>query len=598
MVKRREFLAHLAATPVLISSLPWEPNGEHVSLDSEIGTQRKPLLHIRGEKQLLLDDEVIDQTVNCQRQFHRPVRYPGSPLIEADRPWEQGGAGTYLFGGTVLFDEEAKIFKMWYRTDKIVKLPHGGYEIPEGGYSACYAVSKDGLNWEKPVLGLVDYEGSTQNNILPRGAGEKAYVRRPNLIKDYEELDPEKRYKMVYLDEVKGEFVLAKAYSRDGIYWRMNVGRPVLFEKPLIPNGELFGWDPKLRQYMLFHRKSGSIMADVDGRKVRTEHAFVLSTSPDFESWGNTREIIKRNEKVDPPRWDPSHVGVITAILYTEKQYIGFLDTCMTHYVEDVPENLWSVYSTEHAEHKTELITSRDGNNWTRLAPHWPFIRPGLWGTWDRDHVALAKPIVRNDEILIYYTGNNLPCKAQIPGHPQNALIDRVIDGQRMGYAIGLAKLRLDGFASMEGYDPEGTIITRPLMFEGDHLVINARAPTKPFSGVAMSDPQRGGEIKVKSVSGPFGTLRVEILDARGIPLEGFRAADCDAFAGDEIRHVVTWNGKKDVSNLVGKQIRLKFRLANAGLYSFQFTGKHLKPSQINSLCPGCRGRPSMSDKL
>jgi hypothetical protein len=28
----------------------------------------------------------------------------------------------------------------------------------------CYAVSEDGLHWEKPNLGLVEYNGSKENN--------------------------------------------------------------------------------------------------------------------------------------------------------------------------------------------------------------------------------------------------------------------------------------------------------------------------------------------------------------------------------------------------------------------------------------------------
>src|SRR5262245_48070852 len=30
----------------------------------------------------------------------------------------------------------------------------------------CYARSKDGLKWEKPELGLVEYKGSKKNNII------------------------------------------------------------------------------------------------------------------------------------------------------------------------------------------------------------------------------------------------------------------------------------------------------------------------------------------------------------------------------------------------------------------------------------------------
>ena len=58
----------------------------------------------------------------------------------------------------MLNDEEDSHFKMWYRTS----LPLDGSDTrrsrePEGGYKACYAVSDDGVHWEKPSLGLAEY---------------------------------------------------------------------------------------------------------------------------------------------------------------------------------------------------------------------------------------------------------------------------------------------------------------------------------------------------------------------------------------------------------------------------------------------------------
>ena len=49
----------------------------------------------------------------------------------------------------------------------------------------------------------------------------------------------------------EGKFVLANAYSRDGIHWRMNVGNYIYFEPPIVPNGVLFGWDP--RRHLFVH---------------------------------------------------------------------------------------------------------------------------------------------------------------------------------------------------------------------------------------------------------------------------------------------------------------------------------------------------------
>ena len=531
-------------------------------------------------RQLFLDDYVVDQVDGVQRQLHRPIRYSDDPVLVADKPWEQGGSGVYLFGGSVIFDEEDQLFKMWYRAQAPQwATSDAGGRKPRSAYKACYAVSKDGVHWEKPDLGLLVYGKNTRNNLIPPAIDTMRHIRRPNLIKDYQEADPDKRYKMVYMDNLDGKWGLSQGYSSDGIRWRMNAGSPAFFEPPVAPNGILFGWDPRLERYVHFHRKSGRIPADVDGRTVRSKFAVMRSTSPDFEAWGDTQEVLSREES-DPPRWSPSHGADLAAALYTDEIYIGFVDTCTSHWVEDLSQELWdSVGQGEFAQYRTELIYSRDGARWKRIAPHWEFLTPGLWGTWDSEYVMMAKPIVRNDEVWLYYTANSLALAASSPGHPQYRLALGASEADSRGPGIGLAKLRLDGFASMEGYEPEGTLTTHPLLFQGDSLVINARAPGKPF----------GSPSAPKS---PYGQLRVELLDQQGQPLEGYRASDCDAFSGDEVRHPVTWKGNDGLVQLARTPIRLRFYLKNAALYSFQFTGKDTKPGMMNLLEPGSRGHP------
>ena len=535
-------------------------------------------IDVGSRPQLFLDDHVVDSAVDVHRQLHRPARYEGNPILRADMPWEQGGNGVYLYGGTVMFDEEDGVFKMWYRTASVDLDASGGKSSEvEGAYKACYAVSEDGLRWERQPLGLVEYGGSTDNNMLPPARGTRAHIRRPNLLKDYADPDPRRRYKIAYMDRVDGRWGLCRGYSPDGIHWTMNVGEPSFFARPVAPNGILFGWDPRMRKFAHYHRKSQSVRADVDGRVARSRVATVRSTSEDFSDWGDTREVFWRNE-TDPPGWSPAHGVDLAAVLYTDDLYVGFVDTCSTHWVEDVPEESWDAYRSEFPDYRTELLISRDGDDWTRVAPHWEFMRPGLWGTWDSSLVGLAKPIVLDDEILIYYTGSNLPGGVAHADHPQHDLVHKVVDGQRLGFAIGVAKMRRDGFVSMEGYEPTGTLTTRPLAFEGESLLINARAPDRPFG--ADSPPAT-----------PFGRLSVELLDAAGEPLPGFSADDFDAFTGDDVRHVATWNGSDDLGRLGRRPVRLRFNLTNAALYSFRFRGGTEAPTPMNLLAPGARGR-------
>ena len=52
-------------------------------------------------------------------------------------------------------------FQLWHAA------VHGEwYYTGSGARHLCYAEPGDGLNFEKPNLGLVEYRGSTDNNIL------------------------------------------------------------------------------------------------------------------------------------------------------------------------------------------------------------------------------------------------------------------------------------------------------------------------------------------------------------------------------------------------------------------------------------------------
>lgn len=537
-------------------------------------------IEIGSTRQLFLDDHIVDTMDGVVRQFHRPTRWEGNPVIQADQPWERGGGGVYLFGGTVMYDEEDGLFKMWYRTSlPMAASASRALREPEGVYKACYAVSDDGIHWHKPALGLTEFDGSRDNNLLPPSIEGMKQIRRPNLIKDYEEPDPERRYKMLYMDNFKGKWALSKGFSRDGITWRMNVGTPHVFERPIAPNGILFGWDARRREYVHYHRKSGMAPADVDGRRVRRKHAVMRTSSADFETWEHTQEAMTASE-TDPPNWSPSHGVDLAGILYTDDLYVGTVDTVAAYHVEDAPPEQWErVYANEYAEYRTELVMSRDGATWRRAAPFWEFMRPGTWGTWDSDHIGLAKPILYQDDLLIYYSGSNVPMGSNVRGHPLAGVVNTIRNGQWMSHAIGLARLRLDGFASMDAYEDGGVLTTKPMVFGGRRLEVNVRAPAAPF----------GGQPRPAS---PYGAFDVAILDDGGRPIEGYSSDRCDTFTGDERRHVVTWAGNERIDALAGRPIRLRFHLRNAALYAFQFIQDAARQSPANLLSPGARGYP------
>lgn len=117
--------------------------------------------------------------------------------------------------------------------------------------------------------------------------------------------------------------------------------------------------------------------------------------------------------------------------------------------------------------------------------------------------------------------------------------------------AIGLGTLRLDGFVSLDAAEEEGVVLTRPLRLLHGSLHVNADASE--------------------------GSLQVEILDDQGIPLPPFTRDNCEPICTDDVRHLVRWRGAKvmDFEELNGREIRLRFHLQNAGLYSF-WTGEEM----------------------
>ena len=68
------------------------------------------IIDIGDRKQHFLDDLLVDEASRVSRYANRPDKYPGTPIMVADRPWEQGkyggrGEGVEIVGQTVLYDE-------------------------------------------------------------------------------------------------------------------------------------------------------------------------------------------------------------------------------------------------------------------------------------------------------------------------------------------------------------------------------------------------------------------------------------------------------------------------------------------------------------
>ena len=429
-------------------------------------------------------------------------------------PWE----GRLELYGTVWREEETGRFRMWYTgLGNMGITPMGkrnetrwgfmGFDPEELLYSMAYATSHDGIFWERPNLGLVEYEGSRDNNLVLLNASGG------NVIRDPSDPDPARLYKSLFYESRdpdgtsnEGDGV-SVAFSPDGLNWTKHPGNPVITRAS--DSHTLLGWDENHRQYVAHCRPSVH-----EGDPTRR---IGRAVSEDFIHWSLPQEIVVPDEQ-DPPGLQFYQMPVFKY----EGLYIGQLAAYHTPPEEPHIRFFGTI--------DIQLAASRDGIRWERVGDRKPFIPNGPPGSIDSGEVYMANAPVRvGDELWFYYS------PSAIEHGPTG----------RSG-PICLAKLRLDGFVSVDAGEDMGTLVTQPFTCEGDSLEFNAQA--------------RGG------------LVAVAVLDGEGTQYPGFGKIDCAVFDGDSVRHAVTWR-YASLGSLKGKVIRLKFYLRNARLYSFRLRG-------------------------
>ena len=225
---------------------------------------------------LFIDDTYIENLDSVARGVVPAEKVSQRPLIEKDQAWEdEWHIGSYI---NVMYDDEENIFKMWYGVGRI--LIEARSDVTDG---LAYAISQDGIHWEKPVLNLVEDNGSTENNLVfpffRWGSGT-------GVMKDPIETDPAKRYKMIFMFQ-SGDMIFAGivqpvcvAYSADGIHWDV----PRHWLNPVIPQGSdthlVAYWYAKIHRYVVYLRGRPNV------------RIICMAESSDFENWTSRKIIV------------------------------------------------------------------------------------------------------------------------------------------------------------------------------------------------------------------------------------------------------------------------------------------------------------------
>jgi hypothetical protein len=470
-------------------------------------TQESPIM-VGLLKQLLVDDAVISENVNLTPR-------PGSvtkagPVLKPTLESDDGAS--FGFYHTALYNPNERKFQMWYSVGVRIEA-----ENPYRGVG--YAESDDGIHWTKP---LVSTDGKS-NIVLPMSGN--SVLLDPTLPWGHEE-----KFKAAWMHP---QSRVALSYSSDGRRWNhYNEGNPVSHRAGDTQN-QIF-WDPDRKAYLLGTR------TDLGPGGGPNEHRgwrfMVHDKGGDIRNHPTAWKTILDRIAVNDPR-QPKGSGVPD---------LQFHHICMWRQ-EDIWLQLFNIWTAPKQQEYDEnddqnqhdrdvsdyyLGASRDVVAIDRSFVHnrQPLIPRGAGGAWDDDIVVPSNNIVtRGDEHWIYYCGIN----------------ERIFNFKNRGQSyVGIAKLPLDRFIGLRAGPTSGTLMTKPFQLAGPRLEMNVAA--------------REGEV------------RVEVLDAKGQPLTGYCGDDATTHSNvDELRLSPRW--KKPLSQIVGENIRLRFRLREAGLYSFQF---------------------------
>ncbi|MBI3986663.1 MAG: hypothetical protein HY343_07080 [Lentisphaerae bacterium] len=417
-------------------------------------TNESETIAIGSNRQLFVDDYVIDTLSGARRKLHPPVRRERA--IALDHPWEAGGV-SYM----VAFQDGDR-FRAWYRCG-------------DNDHSSltAYAESDDGIAWRKPALGICDYKGSTDNNLCMLDPMALNFAPFKDLNPD---VPKEERYKAVARHTADGIFTFT---SPDGLRWtRVEPDDHPLFSKTDGPfdSHNIAFHDPWTGQYTMYAR---SIQAEGT-----LGHGATRSVKP--KSYISFRKCgvrwIRRTVSNDFLHWSP-FAQIDTGDAPIEQFYTN---ACVPY--ERAP-GIYLMFPSRFVDARTPtpdwpyngvndgvFMSSRDGIRFDRTFME-AFLRPGFGpNNWHDRSVFIERGILETapGEMSIFAMEHN-----RLPTN-----------------CIRRWSLRTDGFVSVHAPYAGGECVTKPLIFDGRQLRLNFSTSAAGSIRVELQDelgvPQPG----------------------------------------------------------------------------------------------------------
>ncbi|HTN06176.1 hypothetical protein [Agriterribacter sp.] len=413
------------------------------------------------------------------------------------------------FSGYSTIIKDGTQYKLYYRGVREAKADGNENEV------TCYAESADGINWVKPNLGIYTIDGTKNNNVVLAQAAPATHNFTPFLDTNPKAKASE-RYKALGGVDKTGLFAFV---SPDGIHWK-KVQDSAVYKTGVFDSQNVAFWSESEQQYVCYFRT----WSDGGFTQYKGYRSVSRTTSKDFINWSAPVKMTFGDTPLDhlytnqtSPYFRAPHIYLAIGARFMPKRQVLTDEQAKAlnvnpNYFKDCSDAI--------------LMATRGGNNYDRTFME-SFIRPGIGlENWvSRSNYPVLNVVQTSPAEISVYVNESY---AQPTAH------------------IKRYSLRLDGFASLNAGLKGGEVITKPFKFKGKELEIN-------YSTSAA------------------GSVRIEILDEKNKPLPGYTLNDSQEIIGNEIKRIVSWNGKEDVSALSGKIIRLKIYLKDADLYALKF---------------------------
>jgi hypothetical protein len=390
-----------------------------LSLCTFAGTQtndsRLPVA-LGSKVEMFVDDWLLDRKQNVSLRLQTPIRR--EIVLTTDKLWE--GPNSAYF---TVFRDAARV-RMYYRG--AVPSDNSDQQL------TCYAESADGIHFTRPDLGLYEFEGSKQNNIVYRGV--EAHNFAPFLDANPNAKAAEK-YKA--LGGVGGR--LFAFGSPDGLHWQ-KLDPHAVMTKGTFDSLNIALWDETAHVYRSYSRY-------FRGGGYKGHRDIQSCTSRDFIHW-------------DEPRPNAYIIGGSTNLPPLEHFYTSATTLCpganqiyLAFPKRFVPERTKLAGYSSPGVSDAVFMTSRDGRTWDRrFLEAW--VRPGPDPhNWTQRSNMPAWGIVETDpdEFSMYISEHY--------GWPDHRL-------RRLS-------IRRHGFASLHAEASGGECTTRSLILRGSNLVLN-----------------------------------------------------------------------------------------------------------------------------